>query len=161
MKLNSLFETDSRAKTQQSFRIPGTGTRRDDPGLTVGMVGSPAYMAPEKIKATGYRGKDKSFEDPEYMGEPAVATERTPTPPFPYHPKGNSVKDPQNQIYWTLRSETSMSWDDIKSKIAPYLKKLKSVGHDLPSSEDYVAAMTELLKRKVIHKAENGKYTAF
>ena len=49
----------------------------------------------------------------------------TPLPPFPYHPKGNVVTSPQNQIYWTLRSEGPLSWKETQSLIAQYLREFE------------------------------------
>lgn len=166
MKLKKLFEDSrsetepldpARAETRSRYRIDlPSSTEKDrteqapeddDLRLTsTGLLGSIPYMAPEYIR------KGKTF------GQPPIATEKDPLPPFPYHPKQNAVIDPESQIYYTLKSEGPLHWREVFAKITPYLKKLSDTGRDTPQFDAYGEAVIELLRRKVISKTDDGKY---
>ena len=165
MKLKKLFEDNKKPQknsddalgawlsgkpTQSKPKKRGKPSKLTDTGE---MVGSLIRMPPERLQAMA---KGERFG-----GEPIATELINQLPPFPYHPKGNPIKDPEAQIYWTLQALGPLSWIEVQAEIAPYLKKLKMADRDLPSKEDYVAAMTELLKRQVVHKVADGRYAAF
>lgn len=161
---------DTRAKARSS-KLTDTGD----------LAGTPFYTAPEYLRAAGYRGNAKTKKvkqgwERSRFGKKAIATEKNPLPPFPYHPgelrdkyskladkksgdvEKNAVTDPESQIYYVLESEGPLHWKDIFAKIVPYLKELSAAGGAPPQFDAYGEAVVNLLKRGVIKKTTEGKY---